>query len=92
MSIIVPVPIPALSPATSHTETVEIHNSCSYGLLVVKHGTSTPIRYEMCRGLDDAMKKLIKLLESLASEIYNDKRKYFILVGQPNFPRVAADT
>ena len=73
-SIIVPVPGPACTSATSHTQTVEIHKPCSYGLVVVEHGTSTPIKYEMCRG-PDAMKKLIKSLESIAKEIYNDKTK-----------------
>ena len=85
-SIIVPVSGPARNPATSHTQTVEIHKPCSYGLGVVEHGISTPIKYEMSRG-PDAMKKLIESLESLAREIYNDKRKYFTFVGQPELPR-----
>ena len=38
------------------------------------------------------MKKMIKSLESLVREIYNDKRKYFTFVGQPELPREAADT
>ena len=89
-SIIVPVPGPARNPATSNTQTVEIHNPCSYGLVVVEHGTSTPIKYEMCRE-PDAIKKLIKSLESLAREIYNDEGKYFTFVGQPKLPKEAAD-
>ena len=67
-SIIVPVPGLARNPATSHTQTVEIHKPCSYGLVVDEHSTSTPIKYEMCRG-PDATKKLIESLESLTREI-----------------------
>ena len=90
-SIIVSVPVPARNPATSHTQIVEIHKPCSYGLFVFEHGTSTPTKFEMCRG-PDAMKKLIELLESLAREIYNDKRKHFTFLGQTEMPREAADT
>ena len=46
---------------------MEIQKPCSYELVVVEHGTSTPIKYEKCRG-PDAMKKLIKSLESLARD------------------------
>ena len=45
----------------------------------------------MCR-VPDAMKKLIRSFESLAKEIYNDKRIDFTFVGQPKFPRETADT
>ena len=69
---------------------MEIHKPCSYGLFVVEHSISTPINYEICRG-PDAMKKLIESLESLAGEIYNDKRKYFSFVEQPELPREKAD-
>ena len=60
-SIIVPDPGPARNPASSHTQTLEIQEPCSHGLVVVEHGTSTPIKYDMGRG-PDAMKKLIKSL------------------------------
>ena len=60
-SIIVADPGPARNPASLHTQTVETQEPCSHGLVIVEHGTSTSIKYELCRG-PDAMKKLIKSL------------------------------
>ena len=70
---------------------MEVHKACCYGLVVVVHCTSTPIKYEICR-VPEAMKKLTESMESLAREIYKNKRKYFTFVGQFEFPGEAADT
>ena len=79
-SLLLPVYGPQPDPEKSSTQTLEIHQPCGYALAVVEFGKREVLKFELKRG-ENVMKELIASLESLAKQIYLEKRKYYTFTG-----------
>ena len=90
-SLLLPVYGPQPDPEKSSTQTLEIHQPCGYALAVVEFGKREVLTFELKRG-ENVMKELIASLESLAKQIYLEKRKYYTFNGTPNCTREKAQT
>ena len=78
-SLLLPVYGPQPDPKKSSTQTLEINQPCSYALAVVEFGKREVLKFELKRG-EIFMKELIASLESLAKQIYLEKRKYYTFI------------
>ena len=81
--LLLPVYGPQPDPEKSSTQTLEIHQPCGYALAVVKFGKREVLKFDLKRG-ENVMKELIASLESLAKQIYLERRKYYTFTGTPS--------
>ena len=79
-SLLLPVYGPQPDPRKSSTQTIEIHQPCGYALAVIEFGKKDLLKFELKRG-PNVMEELISSLESLARQIYVEKRKYYTFTG-----------
>ena len=70
---------------------MEIRQPCGYALTVVKFGTQEVLKFELKRG-ENVMKELIASLESLAKQMYLEKRKHYTFTGEASYTREEAYT
>ena len=78
-SLLLPVYGPQPDPRKSSTQTIEIHQPCGYALAVIDFGKKDLLKFELKRG-PNVMEELIGSLESLARQIYVEKRKYYTFI------------
>ena len=81
-SLLLPVYVPQPHPKKSSTQTIEIHQPCGYALAVTEFGTKDLFKFELKRG-PNVMEELISSLESLARQIYVEKKTHLIIVITP---------
>ena len=79
-SLLLPVYGPQPDPQKSSTQTIEIHQPCGYALAVIEFAENYLLKFELKRG-PNVMEELISSLESLARQIYVEKRKYYTFIG-----------
>ena len=80
-------------PEKSSTQTLQIHQPTGYALVVVEFefGKRKLLKFELKRG-ENVLEELIASLESLAKQIYLEKRKYYTFTGTPTCTREEAHT
>ena len=79
-SLLLPVYGPQPDPRKYSTQTIEDHQPCGYALAVNEFGKKYLLKFELKRG-PSVMEELISSLESLARQIYVEKRKYYTFTG-----------
>ena len=90
-SLLLPVYGPQPDPKKSSTQTKEIHQTCGYALAVFEFRMRKVLKFELKRG-DNALKELIASLDSLAKQIYLEKRKHYAFNGEASYTREEAYT
>ena len=89
--LLLPVYGPQPDPKKSSSQTLKIYQPCGYVLAVVEFWKREILKFELKRG-ENIMKELIASLESLAEQIYLEKRKYYTFTGTPSCTREEAHT
>ena len=71
-----PIATAQSSPSTSYAVAREKHEPCGYAIAAIEHSKATPVYFELKRD-DNCLKELIKSLQVLARDIYNQKRAFY---------------
>ena len=80
-SLIVPVAGPEPDNEKSNTHLIEKHQNCGYAFAAVEFGNPEMVMFELKRG-PDSIEHLLLSLETLAKEVYIEKRRHYAFTGQ----------
>ena len=80
-SLIVPVAGPEPDNEKSNTHLIEKHQNCGYAFAAVEFGNPEVVKFELKRG-PDSIEHLLLSLETLAKEVYIEKRRHYAFTGQ----------
>ena len=80
-SLIVPVAGPEPDNEKSNTHLIEKHQNCGYAIAAVEFGNPEVVKFELKRG-PDSIEHLLLSLETLAKEVYIEKRRHYAFTGQ----------
>ena len=79
------------NPTCSSTTVIEKHKPSSFCLVVVEAGNPKPAFFSLHRGVD-AMTKFVRMLEVLARDFHNKKRRYPNYLGSTSILEDSAVT
>ncbi|XP_063726649.1 uncharacterized protein LOC134854357 [Symsagittifera roscoffensis] len=80
-SLIVPVAGPEPDNEKSNTHLIEKNQNCGYAFAAVEFGNPEVVKFELKRG-PDSIEHLLLSLETLAKEVYIEKRRHYAFTRQ----------